>query len=403
MTPRILHIGVGNFARAHLADYTQDAGGWRITGVSLRSGKVRDGLRAQGYSYGLAVQGQGIKQIDVLDEVLVAPEAPGAVLAQIADPDVHIISVTVTEKGYHLTSENTLDLDDPLIAQDLAAVGPRTVIGFLAHGLAARQTPVTVLSCDNRANNGDVLKAAVVTFSAEARLDMGQVQARFPNCMVDRITPATTDALRAETGDAMVVPTEPFREWVIEDHFAGPRPDWPDVVFTDEVAPHEMRKLRMLNGAHSMLAYAGTLAGHTYVHEAMADPALRAQARALMDEVARTLSPDMQKIAPSYADALVARFDNPHINHSLRQIAMDGTQKLPYRMVDSLRALLGEAPALAAGIRAWLAFCRAEVAAGRPPEDPKAEAIVQIVDAGGTEAQLLSLIGAEDLARSILE
>ncbi len=403
MSPRLLHIGVGNFARAHLADYTQDAGGWTITGVSLRSPTVRDGLRAQGYNYGLAVQGQGIKRIDVFDDVLVAPEAPGAVLAQIADPNVHIISVTVTEKGYHLTPENTLDLQDPLIARDLEGRGPRTVIGFLARGLAARATPVTVLSCDNRAHNGDVLQAAVVAFAAEARLDMGQVQARFPNSMVDRITPATSDALRAETGDPMAVPTEPFREWVIEDRFAGPRPDWPDVAFAQDVAPHEMRKLRMLNGAHSMLAYAGILAGHEFVHQAMADEVLRAQARALMEEAARTLTPEMQEIAPAYADALVARFDNPHINHSLRQIAMDGTQKLPYRMIDSLRALGGDAPALAAGVRAWARFCRAEVAAGRDLQDPKAAEIAQVLGAGGSDKDLLALVGAARLSAASLE
>ncbi|GFE49112.1 mannitol dehydrogenase [Roseobacter cerasinus] len=403
MTPRILHIGLGNFARAHLVDYTQDAGGWQVTGVSLRSPTVRDGLRAQGYGYGLAIQGRGVKQIDVLDDVLVAPEAPGAVLAQIADANVHIISVSVTEKGYHLTPDNLLDLDDPLIAQDLAGEGPQTVIGFLARGLAVRETPVTVMSCDNRANNGDVLKAAVVTFAAEARLDMRKVQARFPNSMVDRITPATTDVLRAETGDPMVVPTEPFREWVIEDHFAGPRPDWPDVVFTKHVAPHEMRKLRMLNGAHSMLAYAGTLAGHEFVHDAMADATLRAQTRALMGEAARTLSPEMQQIAPAYVDALTARFDNPHMGHSLRQIAMDGTQKLPYRIIDSLRALGGDAPALVAGVRAWIGFCRAEVAAGRKLQDPKAEIIMDIVTSGGSDEQLLALIGAQNLAGVILE
>ncbi|WP_299826185.1 mannitol dehydrogenase family protein [uncultured Roseobacter sp.] len=403
MMPRILHIGVGNFARAHIADYTQDAGGWAITGVSLRSAKVRDRLQAQGYDYGLSVQGQGVKQITVFDSVLVAPEDPQAVLAQITDPEVHIISVTVTEKGYHLTPENRLDLEDPLIAQDLEGGGPRTVIGFLARGTAMRTTPVTVLSCDNRAHNGDVLRGAVVAFAAEARLDMRAAQARFPNSMVDRITPATSDALRAETGDTMAVPTEPFREWVIEDHFAGPRPDWPDVVLARDVAPHEMRKLRMLNGAHSMLAYAGTLAGHTYVHEAMADATLRRAARALMAEAAQTLAPEMQKMASSYAAALVTRFDNCHINHSLRQIAMDGTQKLPYRMIDSLQTLRDAGPALAAGVRAWIAFCRAEVATGRALQDPKAEEIAAIIGSGGSDADLLALVGAADLKDVILE
>ncbi|WP_299956483.1 mannitol dehydrogenase family protein [uncultured Roseobacter sp.] len=401
---RILHIGVGNFSRAHLADYTQDAGAWRIMGVSLRSATIRDGLRAQNYRYGLAIQGQAVKPITVFDSVLVAPENPRAVLQEIAASDVQIISITVTEKGYHLTSDNQLDVADALIAGDLAGGDPRTVIGFLARGLAARQAPVTVLSCDNRAANGDVLRAAVAEFAARAGLSIDWAQASFPNSMVDRITPATSQALRDATGDPMAVPTEPFREWVIEDSFAGPRPDWPDVQFTDDVAPHEMRKLRMLNAAHSMLAYAGTLAGHTYVHEAMGDPTLRQAARDIMAEAARTLTPDMQALAPAYADALIARFDNPHINHSLRQIAMDGSQKLPYRMIDSIRALQGQghpAPALAAGVRAWITFCRQEVAEGRDVQDPLAAQIAEIIRTGKADNALLQLIGADDLSQAI--
>lgn len=403
---RILHIGVGNFCRAHLADYTQDAGGWRITGVSLRSATIRDGLRAQDYRYGLAIQGQAVKPITVFDSVLVAPENPRAVLQEIAAPDVQIIAITVTEKGYHLTSDNQLDVADPLIVGDLADGDPRTVIGFLARGLAQRQAPVTMLSCENRAANGDVLRAAVAEFAARAGLSIDWAKVSFPNSMVDRITPATSQDLRDATGDPMAVPTEPFREWVIEDDFAGPRPDWPDVQFTDDVAPHEMRKLRMLNAAHSMLAYAGTLAGHTYVHEAMGDPTLRQAARDIMVEAARTLTSDMQALAPAYADALIARFDNPHINHSLRQIAMDGSQKLPYRMIDSIRALQDQgqpAPALAAGVRAWMAFCRQEVAEGRDVQDPLAAQIADIIRTDETGHKLLKLIGADDLSQAILE
>lgn len=401
---RILHIGVGNFCRAHLADYTQDAGGWRITGVSLRSATVRDGLQAQDYRYSLAIQGQGVKPITVFDGVLVAPENPRVVLQEIAAPDVQIISITVTEKGYHLTSHNRLDVSDPLIASDLEGGDPRTLIGFLARGLAERQAPVTVLSCDNRAANGDVLRAAVMEFADLARLNIDDAHVRFPNSMVDRITPATSQALRDEIGDPMAVPTEPFREWVIEDTFAGPRPDWPDVQFTDDVAPHEMRKLRMLNAAHSMLAYAGTLAGHTYVHEAMDDPTLRQAARDVMAEAAQTLTPEMQALAPVYADALIARFDNPHINHGLRQIAMDGSQKLPYRMIDSLRVLREHgqpAPAFAAGVRAWLAFCRHEVTDGRDVQDPLAAQIAEIIRTGKADDDLLKLIGADDLSQVI--
>ncbi|MBW4706491.1 mannitol dehydrogenase family protein [Roseobacter sp. YSTF-M11] len=404
--PRILHIGVGNFCRAHLADYTQDAGGWSVTGVSLRSAAVRDGLAAQGFDYTLAIQGEGTKRITVFDDILVAPEDPAAVLVQIVAEDVHIISVTVTEKGYHLGADNRLDTSDPLIAGDLSGRGPRTVIGLLAHGLARRRAPVTVLSCDNRNDNGDTLRNAVQEFAARAALPLDTSRVTFPNSMVDRITPATTDTLRQVTGDKMAVPTEPFREWVIEDSFAGPRPEWRDVQFVTDVAPHEMRKLRMLNAAHSMLAYAGILAGYDYVHEAVGDSRLRAEARALMAEAAQTLAPEVQAKALAYAEALIARFDNPHINHSLRQIAMDGSQKLPYRMFESLRALHADditAPALGRGVRAWLAFCRAETAANRAVQDPLGPEIARVIAAGGPDADILALIDAADLAAVIQE
>ncbi len=390
---RIVHIGVGNFFRAHLADYTQRAGGWRITGVSLRSAAVRDGLAAQGFAYRLCVQGEGVRKIDVLDGVLVAPEDPEAVLAAMVDADV--ISVTVTEKGYHLAADGALDLYDPVIAAELAGQGTRSVIGFLAHALVRRRIPVTVLSCDNRLSNGDVLRRAVRRFADAAALSVDWSLVSFPNAMVDRITPATTDALRLESGDAMAVPTEAFSEWVIEDRFAGPRPDWPDVQFVDDVAPHEMRKLRMLNGAHSYLAYAGVLAGHEYVHEAIADPALRAVARGLMAEAAQTLPLAVRGQAGTYAEALIARFGNPHLKHRLRQIAMDGSEKIPYRFADSLRALDAQgldAPCLTAAVASWVAFCEAECRAGRTLDDPRG---VQIADAvaSGNSAMLHEMVG----------
>ncbi|WP_299964875.1 mannitol dehydrogenase family protein [uncultured Roseobacter sp.] len=399
---RILHIGVGNFARAHLAEYTADAGGWRITGVSLRSAAVRDGLRAAGHKYALAVQGRGVRRIGVFDEVLVAPEDPGAVLARIADPEVAVITLTVTEKGYHLGGDGRLDLDDAAIVADLAGGAPRTVIGYLARGLAARRAPVTVLSCDNLAGNGARLGAAVAAFGEAAGLPPLGGFIGFPSAMVDRITPATTDALRAETGCPMAVATEPFREWVIEDAFAGPRPDWPGVQIVPDVAPYEMRKLRMLNGAHSLLAYAGTLAGHAHVHEAVGDADLRGRVDALMTQTAQTLPAEMQDAAAGYARALMQRFENPHLAHKLRQIAMDGSQKLPHRIVAPLRELVAsgkDASALHAALEAWLGFCRAEVAAEQPLEDPRHEEITRLITAGAPDSALLGVIGAADLAR----
>lgn len=404
MIGRILHFGVGNFCRAHLADFTQDAGNWSVTGVSLRSPAVHDGLRAQGFDYSLCVQGQSVKRITVFDHILVAPENPEAVIGAICAADVHIISLTVTEKGYHLTADNHLDFDDPMIVADLNGQGPQTVIGFLAHGLAKRDSPVTVLSCDNRNANGDVLRQAVAAYAARAGIDLDWTILSFPNAMVDRITPATTDALRASSGDPMAVPTEPFREWVIEDQFAGPRPDWPDVQFVTDVAPHEMRKLRMLNGAHSWLAYAGILAGYDYVHQAIADRELRASAQALMTEAAATLPAEVRHQTEDYAQALISRFENPELAHRLRQIAMDGSQKLPYRFVDSLRDRFDAglpAPALVGGVRAWIAFCKAEHAAGRTIQDPKAGQIAKAIESVHTDEMLLELIGAADLNSSV--
>ena len=158
---KILHFGVGNFFRAHLADYTQNVGGWRIIGVSLRSASIADGLKKQNYTYTLCVQGTEHKRIDILQQVLVAPQNPGAVLAYVADPVVKIISFTVTEKAYCLGPNNRLDLAHTFIQADLSGQEPQTAVGFLARGLANRRAPLTVLCCDNLSANGDVLGAAV--------------------------------------------------------------------------------------------------------------------------------------------------------------------------------------------------------------------------------------------------
>lgn len=396
---RIVHFGLGSFARAHLLDYTADAGGWDVIGVSLRSAVIRDGLAAQGFDYDLCVQGVGAKRIKVLRDVLVAPEDPSAVLRAMAQAD--IISVTVTEKGYHLDAGNVLDLEDLAIRGDLAGQGPATVIGFLAYDLAHRKNPVTVMSCDNRVGNGAVLHAAVARFADAAGLMINWDQVRFPNAMVDRITPATTDALRAASGDPMAVPTEAFREWVIEDDFAGPRPDWPDVLMVRDVAPHELRKLRMLNGAHSLLAYAGLARGHEYVHQAVADPELRVLVQQLMAQAGGTLPADVRDQVPSYAKALIARFENPELAHRLQQIAMDGAQKVPYRFITTLRD--GPAPAVVEGVRAWIEFCTSETQAGRALNDPKAAQIAAAVRTDDPAAALLALVGATDLAPIIRE
>ncbi len=395
----ILHFGLGNFARAHLLDYTDQAGGWDVVGVSLRSSSVRDGLARQGFEYDLCVQGQGVRRIKALRDVLVAPKDRAEIFDVMADAE--IISATVTEKGYHLDAAGKLNLQDPAIAADLAGQGPATLIGFLAYGLAERRKPVTVLSCDNRMENGKTLETAVADFAAAAGLDVNWDSVRFPNAMVDRITPATTDAVRAISGDPMAVPTETFSEWVIEDSFAGPHPDWPGVQLVEDVAPHEMRKLRMLNGAHSLLAYAGLERGLTYVHEAVRDPVLRPLVSELMKDAGATLPAALQAQVPDYAEALLRRFENPELAHRLDQIAMDGSQKLPYRFVPTLRETGSQA--VIAGMRAWISYCMSEIAKGRALNDPCASEIAKAVKQPDPVAPLLGLVGAEDLAPLIRE
>ncbi|WP_299047299.1 mannitol dehydrogenase family protein [uncultured Tateyamaria sp.] len=394
--PRILHLGVGNFFRAHIAAYTQDTPGWQITGVSFRSGTIRDGLAAQGYDYPLVIkdaQGTTVKPITCLTDMYVAADDPGGVIDAIVSDDFDVITLTVTEKAYHLDTHGQLDLDAADIQADLGGTGT-TVVGVLARGLALRRAPVTVLCCDNLPDNGAKLEKAVRTFADAAHLSLG-CDVTFPGCMVDRITPATTDAMRAEAGNPMAVPTEAFSEWVVEDRFAARRPDWPGVQWVDDVAPHEMRKLRMLNGAHSFLAYAGALRGHTYVHQAIEDARLRSTAQVLMAEAAQTLPSDMHAQAAPYATALVDRFANPNLQHSLRQIAMDGSQKLPIRILATLRDRgHADSPALDCALNAWVGFVQAEVAAGRALDDPRSDDLRAACQSADPDAALRRIIGA---------
>ncbi len=403
---QILHFGVGNFFRAHQAWYIWKAGGWTVTGVSLKSPRMRDLLQAQGFAYNLVTQdasGDLVEKVDVLTDILVAPENPQKVLDKVSNPGVEIISATVTEKGYHLTPDGRLNFDDPDIAHDLEAPLPRTLIGYLARGLHARQTPVTVLSCDNRAENGDSLRDAASDFAARAGLRAPTEIASFPNAMVDRITPATSDSLITKLAaqniqDAAPVPTEPFSEWVIEDNFSGKTPNWTlhGVQIVDDVSSHELRKLRMLNGAHSYLAYAGVMAGHDFVHQAIADPVLRAGAEGIMAEAAQTLDPSLQEQAKGYANELVQRFENPSLHHALRQIANDGSEKIRYRILDTLSARASDGLAslnLSAAFRAWVRFCVTETAQGRQLNDPRAEALAKASRMADPERQIAAMLG----------
>jgi len=283
----IVHFGPGAFFRAFTAIYTAEAmnaygGDWGICAVSLRSSDIRDKLVPQDYAYTsvtLAPEETRQEVIEVIDEILVAPEDPEAVLSAMADPEVKIVSMTITEKGYcHNPATGDLRLDHPDIAHDVSKPNaPRSAIGYLVHALARRRLvglrPFTILSCDNLPNNGTLTRSVVLSLAQAVSPDLAEwikAEARFPTTMVDRITPATVDADikslsdRAGYLDLGCVMHEPFRQWVIEDDFVdGLRPNWgaTGAQFVKDVAPFETMKLRCLNGTHSALAYLGYLAG----------------------------------------------------------------------------------------------------------------------------------------------
>jgi fructuronate reductase len=418
--PRILHLGVGNFHRAHQAWYTAQAGDdWWITGVVMRNAALFEALR-DGGGYTLGIRGAGglrADRIAVHDRVLLGSRDGASVVAAFNDPDLHVVTLTITEKGYCLDpATGLLDLTHPDIAADLAGE-PRSAIGLLAYGLARRNAgglgPLTVLSCDNLSGNGRRLAGAIADFAAAAGLRI-HPDTRFPDTMVDRITPATTDALGQEisaaSGQPALVPvmTEAFTEWVIEDDFAGPRPAWEAVgaELVSDVAPYEMRKLRLLNASHSWLAYAGLLAGHRYVHEAMADPVLRDGVERLWDEATATLPPSVADTAPTYRAALVDRFAVAEMRHELIQIASDGSLKLRERVVP-LTANGAEAPQALQAVAAWIAFAVQSHRRGEALADPNAGQIVEMiegaVDLRDVAVQLANLIGVTDMSPERLD
>ena len=371
----IVHIGVGAFTRAHQAAYTDATMGqgdadWMITGVSMRSAGVADQLNPQGGLYLIAeCSGAGTRYrlTGAIRKVLVAGEDTAALVAVIADPATRIVSFTVTEKGYCRTPKGTLDLG-------LADAG-----GFyplLAAAMRMRRDTnaggLTLLCCDNLAHNGRVLEGLMREYLAARAPDLAHWFAQActsPSTMVDRIVPATTEADRTaamiETGleDFALVVTEPFSQWVIEDRFAAGRPRWEavGVRLVDDVAPYETAKLRMLNGAHSLLAYCGLAAGHTFVHEAIAEPMLRGAAEALMVDAAATIATAPGQDLAAYGASLIERFSNRALSHRLMQIAMDGSQKLPQRWLETLaiRQAQGVAcPTILGGLAAWIGHLR---------------------------------------------
>lgn len=419
LQPGIVHLGLGAFARAHLAainDDALDAGAsldWGITGVSLRHADVRDALAPQQGLYALLLRdaaGERVRIVGSVLEVLVAAEDPQTVLERIAHAATRIVSLTVTEKGYcHDPATRALRLDHPDIVHDLTHPdAPRSAIGFLVHGLARRRAdgapPLTLLSLDNLPSNGDTLHGLVVTFAERVSSGLArwiERECRFPNSMVDRIVPRTTAADLAQAShslgvdDAGAVVAEPFLAWAVEDRFAAGRPDWTagGAQFVARAEPFEKLKLRLLNGAHSAIAYLGVQAGWETVDRAIAQPALARFVNALLrDEVAPTVAADLPGFdLAAYRAQLLRRFANPALAHRCAQIAMDGSQKLPQRWLATLRdRLAAGAPIdhLALALAAWCMHLRSHDEAGRPYalDDPLAAELAALHARAATQA-----------------
>ncbi len=388
----IVHFGIGAFHRAHQAWYTDlamDGGerGWAIAGVSLRSADVAAQLNPQDGLYTLIERGgeeTATRVVGAIREVLAAPRDRDAIVARIAAPECRIVSFTVTEKGYGRADDGSLDL----------SLAGASFYPLLAAGLKRRRAAglpgLTLLSCDNLPDNGRTLARLLGEWLVERAPDLaGWVgsECACPNSMVDRIVPATTraDLASAEAAlglrDAGAVFTERFSQWVIEDRFAGPRPGWDrhGAQLVGDVAPYETAKLRMLNGAHSALAYLGLERGHEFVHQAIADPELRDLVERLMrQEAAASFAAAPGQDLDAYADALLARFADPALNHRLIQIAMDGSQKIPQRWLETLAHHQQHGtgcPAILEALAAWLRHVRGNV---RPVDDPMARTLAAL-------------------------
>nr|WP_246045515.1 mannitol dehydrogenase family protein [Rubellimicrobium roseum] len=426
----VVHLGVGAFFKAFGAIWLEDAmaasgGAWGVIGVSLRRPDERDKLAPQGYAYQaveLGPEGRQIRKVQVLRDILVAPEDPQAVLAAMVDPEIRIVSLTVTEKGYtHSPATGRLDVAHPDVVHDLGrADAPRSAIGFLVRALdRRRQTgmrPFTVLCCDNLPANGRMLRGLVLEFAERVDPALAAwiaAEVRFPSTMVDRIVPATTPAdierLAEETGlrDEGAVFHEPFRQWAVEDDFIdGARPDFGVVgaQLTSEVEPFELMKLRCLNGTHSALAYLGYLSGHETVADAVADPVLAAFIERLWRaEIVPSLAPPEGMDLSSYTDALRTRYANPAIRHRTWQIAMDGSQKLPQRILGTVADNLAAGrpvTGLATVVAAWMRYVGGTDGAGRPIDvrDPLADRLRALSDgAGDAEARADALLSVREV------
>jgi len=399
----VVHLGIGAFHRAHQAMYLDDVLArepqWAVSGVSLRSAEVRDALQPQDGLYALELleQTPQWRIVGAVREVLCAPHEQAAVLGRLADPQVRLVTLTVTEKGYCLAGDQ-LDLAHPDIVADLGEPQtPASAIGYIVAGLRLRRErglpAYTVLSCDNLPDNGGKLRRACVLYARQfdpALADWIDAQARFPRSMVDSITPASDQALRERAqqalglADAWPVQREPYAQWVVEDDFALGRPDWErvGVTMSSDIAGYDRAKLRLLNAPHSAMAYLGTLLGLETVAEAMRHAALGPfVARLMREHIAPNVALPTGFDAEAYITAILARFANPAVRHRLIQIAQDGSQKIPVRFLGTIADALAadrSIDALCLPVAGWLKFVQQQAQAGTSLADPMASQLAAI-------------------------
>jgi fructuronate reductase len=388
----VVHLGLGAFHRAHQAVYTEDAlrsrgGDWGILGASLRHADAPSALAAQQQLYTVETLGSAsdYRIVAAIRASLAATTQRAQLLSALSSPRTHIVTLTVTEKGYCLAMNGDLDVAHAEIAHDLEHPRePSSAIGWLAAGLEERyqshRRPLTIISCDNLQSNGAKLRRAMSAFVERSRPEMlpwMRDNVAYPQTVVDCIVPAASDVSRARVKqilgveDLACVQREPYSQWVIENRFAGPRPAWEHggAQIVADVIGHGRLKLHVLNTCHSALAYLGLPRGYTFVREAMADPELAQFLEAL---VSTEITPALAPLAvPAYWQTVRPRFANPRIDHRLSQIAQDGALKLGERvfplMISNAKA---GAPVggLARVVRGWLELTGAGLAAAL--EDP---------------------------------
>lgn len=426
---RIVHFGFGAFHRAHQALLTDrvlnaKGGDWGICEISLFSGDtLMSQLRAQDHLYTVLEKGAEGNQpivIGAVHECLNAKlDSLAAIIEKFCEPQVAIVSLTITEKGYCIDpATGKLDTQNPRIVHDLEnPQEPHSAPGILVEALHRRRErglqPFTVLSCDNIPDNGHVVKNAVLGMAQKRSPELAEwiaEQVSFPGTMVDRIVPAATEESLAEIArelgvdDPCAISCEPFIQWVVEDNFVAGRPEWElaGVQMVQDVLPWEQMKLRMLNGSHSFLAYLGYLAGYAHINECMEDDAFRDAARRLMlDEQAPTLRITGVDLT-DYADSLIARFANPALQHRTWQIAMDGSQKLPQRMLEGIRVLIQREsrwPLLALGIAGWMRYVSGVDERGNSIDvrDPLSDKIRSLVESSSDAERVSALLTLSEI------